>query len=283
MSTIEIKNISKSFGKINALSDITLTLQENCIYGLLGRNGAGKSTLLNIITNRSFSDSGEILIDGEKHVENDKALMKIHMMSEQLLYNPTCKVKDMLKTAAVFYENYDMEYALKLCSEYGLNPQKRMNKLSTGYRSIAKIINALACGAPVIFFDEPVLGLDANHREMFYRHVLERYNEHPATYVISTHLIEEAAGLIERAVIIKEGNLIADEDVDTLRAMGYSVSGKASDVDAFAADKEIMGSDIIGGFKTVYIKGSRSNAQIPDSLEIQPLSLQNLFIHLTNT
>ena len=64
MSTIEIKNLSKSFGKNQALSDVTLTLKENCIYGLLGRNGAGKSTLMNIINNRIFADSGEVLVDG---------------------------------------------------------------------------------------------------------------------------------------------------------------------------------------------------------------------------
>ncbi|MCI7766436.1 MAG: ABC transporter ATP-binding protein [Oscillospiraceae bacterium] len=283
MSVIEIKNVSKSFGSNKALSDVSLTLKENCIYGLLGRNGAGKSTLMNIICNRLFADSGEILIDGEPNRENDKALGKLHMMSEHLLYTPSIRVSEMFKTAACFYPEYDMEYALKLCEEYKLSTKTKLQKLSTGYRSIAKIINALACNAQVVFFDEPVLGLDANHRDMFYRQAIEKYNARPATFVMSTHLIEEAAGMIERAVVIKEGRLLLDEDAETIRSMGYSVSGKASLVDEFIKDREVMSEDILGGLKTAYINGNRFNTDIPPELEVQPMNLQTMFIHLTNS
>lgn len=283
MSVIEIKNVSKSFGKNQALSDVSLTLKENCIYGLLGRNGAGKSTLMNIINNRIFADSGEVLIDGVPSRENDNALGRLHMMSEHLLYAPSIKVSDMFKTAACFYPEYDMEYALKLCEEYKLNTKSKLQKLSTGYRSIAKIINALACNAQVVFFDEPVLGLDANHRDMFYRQAIEKYNARPATFVISTHLIEEASGMIERAAVIKDGKLLLDEDSETIRSMGYSVSGRASLVDEYAKGKDVMSEDILGGLKTAYIKGDRSQEDIPSELDVQPLSLQSLFIHLTNS
>ncbi|MGN0599415.1 MAG: ATP-binding cassette domain-containing protein [Oscillospiraceae bacterium] len=283
MSTIEVRNISKTYGKTTALNNISLTFKENCIYGLLGRNGAGKSTLLNIISGRVFADSGEVLIDGVNARSNDSALGKVHMMSEQLLYNPSLKVGDMFKTASSFYSDFDMEYALKLCDEYELDPKKRLSRLSTGYRTIAKAINALACGAPIVFFDEPILGLDANHRDLFYKHVISRYNERPATYVISTHLIEETAGIIERAVVIKKGDLLLDKDTDEIRSMGYSVSGKAELVDSFANGKELMGEDIISGFKTVYIKGRLEDADIPDELSAEPMNLQNVFIHLTNS
>lgn len=283
MSVIEVKNVSKSFGKTAALNNVSLTFKENCIYGLLGRNGAGKSTLLNIISGRTFADSGEVLIDGVSAKGNDSALGKVHMMGEQLLYNPALKVNEMFRTASWFYPNFDMEYALKLCDEYKLDPKKKLAKLSTGYRTIAKAINALACGAPIVFFDEPVLGLDANHRDMFYKHIISRYNERPATFVISTHLIEEAAGLIERAVVIKEGELLLDKDTDEIRSMGYSVSGKAADVDSFAKDKELMGEDVLGGLKTVYIKGSLNASELPEGLSAEPLNLQAMFIHLTNS
>lgn len=283
MSRIEVKNLTKTYEKNTALNNVSLTFKENCIYGLLGRNGAGKSTLLNIISGRTFADSGEVLIDGVNMSGNDSALGKTHLMSEQLLYNPSLKVREMFKTAAFFYPDFDMEYAVKLCSEYELDPNRRLAKLSTGYRTIAKAINALACGAPTVFFDEPVLGLDANHRDLFYKHVISRYNERPATYVISTHLIEETAGIIERAVIIKKGEVLFDKDTDEIRSMGYSVSGKAADVDEFAKGKELMGGDVLGGLKTVYIKESLENADIPEGLSAEPMNLQNIFIHLTNS
>ena len=283
MSKIEVRNLTKSYGKTTALNNVSVTFKENCIYGLLGRNGAGKSTLLNIISGRTFADSGEVLIDGVNASGNDSALGKVHLMSEQLLYNPSLKVKDMFKTASFYYPDFDMEYAMKLCSEYELDTNRKLSKLSTGYRTIAKAVNALACGAPIVFFDEPVLGLDANHRDLFYKHVVNRYSERPATFVISTHLIEETAGIIERAVVIKKGELLFDEDVEEVRSMGYSVSGKSAEVDSFANGKELMGEDVIGGLKTVYIKGRLGEAKLPEGLTAEPMNLQNIFIHLTNS
>lgn len=283
MSRIEIRNLTKNYGKTTALNNVSVTFKENCIYGLLGRNGAGKSTLLNIISGRTFADSGEVLIDGVNASGNDSSLGKTHLMSEQLLYNPSLKVREMFKTAAFFYPDFDTEYALKLCSEYELDTNRKLPKLSTGYRTIAKAINALSCGAPIVFFDEPVLGLDANHRDLFYKHVVNRYSERPSTFVISTHLIEETAGIIERAVIIKKGEVLFDKDTDEIRSMGYSVSGKAADVDEFAKGKELMGGDVLGGLKTVYIKGQLNEAELPDGLSAEPMNLQNIFIHLTNS
>lgn len=283
MSKIEVKNLTKSYGKTTALNNVSVTFKENCIYGLLGRNGAGKSTLLNIISGRTFADSGEVLIDGVNASGNDSALGKTHLMSEQLLYNPSLKVRDMFRTASFYYPDFDTEYALKLCSEYELDTNRKLSKLSTGYRTIAKAVNALACGAPIVFFDEPVLGLDANHRDLFYKHVVNRYSEHPATFVISTHLIEETAGIIERAVVIQKGELLLDNDVEEVRSMGYSVSGKAADVDDFAKGRELMGEDVLGGLKTVYIKGQLNEAELPEGLTAEPMNLQNIFIHLTNS
>ena len=283
MSTIEIRDLTKNYGKTTALDNVSVTFKENCIYGLLGRNGAGKSTLLNIISGRTFADSGEVIIDGVNAISNDSALGKVHLMSEQLLYNPSLKVKDMFKTASFYYPDFDTEYAMKLCSEYELDTNRKLHKLSTGYRTIAKAVNALACGAPIVFFDEPVLGLDANHRDLFFKHVVNRYSERPATFVISTHLIEETAGIIERAVVIKKGELLFDKDVEEVRSMGYSVSGKSADVDSFANGKELMGEDVIGGLKTVYIKGRLGEAELPEGLTAEPMNLQNIFIHLTNS
>ena len=283
MSRIEVRNLTKNYGKTTALNNVSVTFKENCIYGLLGRNGAGKSTLLNIISGRTFADSGEVLIDGVNASGNDSSLGKTHLMSEQLLYNPSLKVREMFKTAAFFYPDFDMEYAVKLCSEYELDTNRKLSKLSTGYRTIAKAINALSCGAPIVFFDEPVLGLDANHRDLFYKHVVNRYSERPSTFVISTHLIEETAGIIERAVVIQKGELLLDNDVEEVRSMGYSVSGKAADVDSFAKGRGLMGEDVLGGLKTAYIKGQLSEEELPDGLTAEPMNLQNIFIHLTNS
>jgi len=280
MSSIEIKNLSKSFGSVQALKNVTLTLGGDKIYALLGRNGAGKSTLLKIITNRLFADSGEVTLDNTTLTENDKTLGQIYLMSESTYYPESMKITKAFKWSKEFYPNFDTEYAQKLAEKFELNINKSVKSLSTGYSSIFKLIIALSVNTPFIFLDEPVLGLDANHRDLFYQVLAERYSENPSTIVISTHLIEEISGLVEDVIIINNGEIIRNESCENLLASGYTISGKAAAVDEFIKDKEVIGQDSLGGLKTAYLIGKAEN--VPQGLEVSKLDLQKLFVKLTS-
>lgn len=283
MSCIEVKNVTKQFGTTTALDNVSLRFDQNKIYGLLGRNGAGKSTLLNIITNKLFATSGRVTVDGEHVQENDKALSKVYCMSEQDLYPETLKIKEVFKLSRDFYPNMDMDYANQLAEKFSLNLNKKVKALSTGYNSIFKIIIALACNAPIILLDEPVLGLDANFRDLFYRELLTNYSENPRTIVISTHLIEEAADVIEDVVIIKDGKIIMQDSVQSVLSNGYTVTGPAQAVDSFVQGKHVLGSDALGGMKSVYLLEPLDQGNVPEGVEVSKMKLQNLFIHLTNS
>lgn len=283
MNCIEIKGVTKDYKNTRALNDINLRFEENKIYGLLGRNGAGKSTLLKIISNRIFSDSGSVTVDGENAVENDSALSKIYLMSESNLYPPKLKIKQAFKWTKEFYPDFDAEYAMKLSKEFGLNVNKNIRSLSTGYNSIFKIIIALSVNTPYVFLDEPVLGLDANHRDLFYRFLIEKYAQNPFCCVISTHLIEEVSTVIEDVVIIKNGEVIRNQTRDSLLESGSTISGAARAVDEFIKDREVIGFDAIGGLKTAYIWGKVDKSEVPEGLEISAMDLQKLFVQLTNS
>lgn len=280
--SIEIKNISKNFGSTCALDSVNLTFEDNKIYGLLGRNGAGKTTLLNIITNRIFADNGEVLIDGLPSKENDQALRKIYMMGEKNFYPSSMKIKEIFRWTKEFYPSFDTEYANKLAEVFELTLNKNVKSLSTGYNSIFKVIIALSVNTPYVLCDEPVLGLDANHRDLFYRMLIERYSESPSTYIISTHLIEEVANVIEDVIIIKKGKIIRSESREELMSIGYTVSGMSTLVDEFIKGKEVIGTDSIGGLKSAYVIGQIINEAVPQELEITKMDLQKLFIKLTN-
>lgn len=280
--SIEIKNISKNFGTTQALSRVNITFESNKIYGLLGRNGAGKTTLLNIITNRIFADEGEVLVDGLSSKENDLALQNIYMMSEKNYYPLNMKVKEIFQWTKNFYPNFDMEYAKKLANLFELNINKNVKSLSTGYNSIFKVIIALSVNTPYVLLDEPVLGLDANHRDVFYRLLIEKYSNFPSTIVISTHLIEEVSTVIEDVIIIKNGSIIKNESREALLSQGYTISGKASSVDSFIIGKNVIGIETIGGLKSAFILGSINKDTLPADLEVTKLDLQKLFIQLTN-
>ncbi|MDF2632785.1 MAG: transporter related [Caproiciproducens sp.] len=280
MSKIEINNITKTFGDVTALRNVNVNFEENHIYGLLGRNGAGKTTLLNLITGKMFPNSGEILVDGERAIENDRALSKMYCMTEFNLYPERMRVKEAFHWSAGFYPQFDMEYANTLCSQFELKTNHKIKNLSTGYTSIFKIIIALSCGAEIVIFDEPVLGLDANHREMFYKELIQNYSNYPRTFILSTHLIEEVATIIDRVVIIKSGEVIMDDEVQNVLNQGCTVSGPAGAVDDFIKGKQLLGSDTIGGLKSAYLLGQFHD--IPSNLEMGKLDLQKLFIQLTN-
>ncbi len=283
MNGIEVKNTSKNFGNVQALKDVSVHFEENKIYGLLGRNGAGKSTLLNIITGRIFANEGAVLVDGEKALENDLQLQKIYMMSEKNYYPESMKIRDVFKWTKEFYPDFDEVYADSLAAKFELNTKKKVKALSTGYSSIFKLITALATNARYILLDEPVLGLDANHRDMFYKILIEKFSENPSTVIISTHLIEEAAGVIDHVVIIKEGRIIKDESREELMSKGYTASGTASAVDSFIAGKNVLGTDSLGGLKTAYVLETLDRNSIPAGIEISKMDLQRLFIQLTNS
>ena len=282
MTGIQIQELTKRFGDNVALQNVSLTFQPGKIYGLLGRNGAGKSTLLGIAANRLFADSGQVLIDGEPACENDRAQKKLYMMSEKNLYPKDMRVRDVFRWSERFYGSFDRQQAQVLAQQFGLNTKKRVKELSTGYTSIFKLIVALCLDVPYLFLDEPVLGLDANHREMFYHLLLKNYADEPRTIIIATHLIEEVANLIEEIAIIDEGRLLMSQSVQSLLDSGYCVSGKACDVDAYAAGKKVIGEDVLGGLKTAYILGGCDRQALCDSgLELSKLNLQKLFVELT--
>ncbi len=281
MNVIQIKNITKRYGNVTALDGISFSLEYGKIYGLLGRNGAGKSTLINIMSNRLFADEGEILIDGEPARENMKVQEKLYCMSEADLYDRGLRVREVFKWTERFYDAFDRERAFAVAEQFKLDTGKKIKALSRGYQSIFKLTVALALRVPYLVFDEPVLGLDANHRELFYELLLKDYEEKQRTIVIATHLIEEVAGLIEEVVLMDEGRILLQEDTETLMERGYCVSGSAAEVEEYCRDKQVIGTDELGALKLAYVLGDRKEEEAGGNLRFSGMNLQKLFVKLT--
>ncbi|QNM05383.1 ABC transporter ATP-binding protein [Qiania dongpingensis] len=281
MNAIQIKNVTKRYHDVTALDDVSFTFEHGKIYGFLGRNGAGKSTLINIIANRIFTDEGEVLIDDMPAKENMDVHEKIFCMSEEDLYADGIKVKDHFKWIDCFYESFDRKKAFEIAERFGLNTGKKFKQLSKGYQSIFKLTVAMALNVPYVIFDEPVLGLDANHRELFYDLLLREYENNERTIIIATHLIEEVANLIEEVVLIDKGKVLLQESVENLLETGYSVSGMANNVDAYCDGKNVIGYDELGGMKIAYVLGERFPAPQGSGVQLSAMNLQKLFVKLT--
>lgn len=281
MNAIEIKHVTKRYKDVTALKDVTLSFEFGKIYGLLGRNGAGKSTLINIIANRIFADEGEVLIDGIPARENMDVHDKIFCMSEADLYDRDLKVKDLFQWTKRFYQDFDLDKAQEFARKFQLNTGKPFKALSKGYQSIFKLIVALCLSVPYVIFDEPVLGLDANHRDLFYQLLLREFENGERTFIIATHLIEEISSLIEEVVIIEQGQILMQESVDALLEKGYSVSGLSQEVDRYCEGRNVIGCDQLGGLKIAYVLGVKTDLPQGSGLQITAMNLQKLFVKLT--
>jgi len=283
---VQVSGLSKHFGSVRAVDDASFSLEQNKITGLLGRNGAGKSTLMNLLTGQEFATRGDIRVFGDSPVENASVLRNICFIKESQRYPEDFYVKHVFKSAPWFFENWDAEFAEQLVDEFRLPTDRRIKKLSRGQLSAVGIIVGLASRAPLTFFDEPYLGLDAVARQVFYDRLLEDYAEHPRTVVLSTHLIDEVSMLLEHVLLIDDGRIIIDEDAEALRNTATTVVGTRSAVDAFVAGREILHRDGIGGLASVTVGGlddSERAAAHAAGLELTPVSLQQLIIRKTGT
>jgi len=285
-AVVEARGLTKHFGKVHAVEDATFTIEENRIYGLLGRNGAGKTTLMSLLTGQEFATRGSIEVFGHSPVENAGVLERTAFIKESQRYPDDFRVKHVLKSAPWFFSEWDADFADRLVEDFRLPVGRRVKKLSRGQLSAIGVIVGLASRAPLTFFDEPYLGLDAVARQLFYDRLLADYAEHPRTVVLSTHLIDEVSNLLEHVIVIDDGRIIIDSDADTLRGSATTVAGTKSAVDAFTKNREVLHREGIGGLSSATLArldaGGRRDAA-DAGLEITPVSLQQLIVRSTTS
>ncbi len=283
---VTVRGLTKRFGKVTAVDDATFGVREHTITGLLGRNGAGKTTVMSMLTGQEFATSGSIEVFGESPVENADVLRRVCFIKESQKYPDDFRPIDVLTAAPWFFEQWDPEFAARLVDDFRMPLKRRIKKLSRGQLSAIGVIVGLASRAPLTFFDEPYLGLDAVARQKFYDLLLADYSENPRTVILSTHLIDEVSNLLEHVIVIDEGRIIVDQDADSLRGTATTVVGAASAVDAFVRGRDILHRDGIGGLASVSVSGLTAQERqqaVAAGLELAPVSLQQLVVRLTES
>lgn len=285
---LQARGLCKAYKKNQVLNGLDITIQPGKIYGLIGRNGAGKTTLLGILTAQNTHDAGEVSYNGEPVWENPKALADLCFSRElqtTLFYGQNnLKVRNYLQAGATFYPRWDEAYARRLMKEFGLEEKKRVSQLSKGQLSMVTILIALASNAPVTILDEPVAGLDVVARERFYQLLLEDYERTGRTFILSTHIIEEAASVFERVLILDEGRIIEDAETEELVDQFRYVSGAAEEVDRVCQGMTVVSERRMGRRKTAAVRDTdgRRAADLEGAGEVDVvrMSLQNVFVAL---
>ena len=288
MSTgiLKAQGLCKSYKNKQVLHNLDLTIEPGKIYGLIGRNGAGKTTLLGILTAQNTKDSGEVTYDGQNVWENQQALNDIcfsrELQSTMFYGRNNLKIKHYMKSAAIYYPNWDEAYAQRLLEEFKLDPKKKIYQLSKGQLSMVTITIALASRSPITILDEPAAGLDVVMRERFYRLLLEDFARTNRTFLVSTHIIEEAASVFERVIILDEGRILENSPTEELVDQFRYISGREDEVDRVCAGLEVLSVHQMGRHKTVAVRGGgvKLEAARQADVDIAPMNLQNVFVAL---
>ncbi|MDF2991944.1 MAG: ABC-type multidrug transport system, ATPase component [Microbacterium sp.] len=281
-AVIEATSLTKRYPGGLALDDVSFRIEKDAIYGLLGRNGAGKTTLMSILTAQNFASSGEARVFGEDPYENPRVLSRMCFVRESQKYPDDAKPTHAFRAARLFFPNWDQAFADRLVRDFQLPITRPIKKLSRGQLSAVGVIIGLASRSEITFFDEPYLGLDAVARQIFYDRLLEDYGDHPRTIILSSHLIDEVANLLEKVIVLDGGRIVMDDDTDTVRHGAATIIGDATAVAAFCSGREVIHRESLGGVASVTVIGELTpidrRALVEARLEVAPVSLQQLIV-----
>lgn len=213
---IEIKNLKKKYGDFEL--DVSMSIQDGAVTGIVGRNGAGKSTTIKAILGLIKPDSGEVLVmgkDSRKLNANERAEIGTALANSG--FNTFLTAKDIGTILQNSYKEFDKETFYKNCEKYDLPLQKTIKQYSTGMNARLKVLVALSHKAKLLILDEPTAGLDVVARNQVLDMIREYLSEDSQrSLLISSHISSDLEGLCDDIYMIKDGKIIVHEDTDVL-------------------------------------------------------------------
>lgn len=224
---IKINNLGFSYAENVVLKDITMTLEEGHIYGLLGENGVGKTTLLTLLSGLKKPKAGKIEIDGKAPFDRQPSLLTdIYYLSDEVAES-NMKAVDYAKNYGRFWEGFDFEKFMEIMKVLENDPQQKMNQMSFGQLKKAHIAFALACNTKYLFMDEPTNGLDIPSKAQF-RKALLKYTREEATVLISTHQVRDLENVIDPIIILDKQQVLLNATIQEIsEKLYFDYSGEA--------------------------------------------------------
>ena len=289
---IEIKNVTKRFseGSITALSDVSLTIGDDDIFGLIGTNGAGKSTLLRIMSGVLKPDEGEVLIDGENVFENDNVKRNLCFIPDNVYFSPNETPKSAGELFEAVHQSFDKSRYFSLLQKLSLDPERRVNTFSKGMKRQLSILLALSSGAKFLFFDETFDGLDPVMRQTVKGAIVSEVCDEKICPVIASHNMRELEDISGSVGLLHKGGVLLKSSLDDMKLSVQKVQvvmQNASDLEKLLAELDLVSRDTLGSVNILIVRGShedimsRVNSYAPVFAESVPLTLEEVFISET--
>lgn len=283
---IEIKNVTKNYGDIRSLDDVSATIKPGSIFGLVGSNGSGKSTLLRIMCGALIADGGEVCYDGLPVYENVAVKNDIIYLSDEQYFLPHSTIEEMAGIYRSVYTNFDKARYEKLCDMFKLDPRRKISTFSKGMKKQASVILALSARPKYLLCDETFDGLDPVMRQFVKRLLAEDVAERGLTPVIASHNLRELEDICDHIGLLHKGGILFESEIDQLKLGIHTVQAvfpEYVDASAFCGIK-VVSLKRRASMITLVVRGEKReiedyfNAMKPTFFEIIPLTLEEIFI-----
>ena len=287
---IEAKNVSKSFSDILAVDNVSVTIREGSVFGMIGTNGAGKSTFLRMLAGVLKPDEGTITLDEKPVFENPEAKRDFFYISDEQYFFANTTPKELLRYYSVVYPDFDVARAKKLLSQFGLEEKRKVSTFSKGMKKQLSVICGICANTKYLFCDETFDGLDPVMRQAVKSIFAQEIAERGMTPVIASHNLRELEDICDHVGLLHRGGVLLSKDLEDMKINIHKVQC------AFKADSNIeevlQGVDVVkketrGSLYTITARGSSEEigAKIqmanPIFMEVLPLSLEEIFISET--
>lgn len=286
---IEIKNVSKSFGEIQAVSQVSLTLKEQNVFGMLGTNGAGKSTLLRMMAGVMRPDEGEILIDGENVWDNPEAERKIFYISDDQFFFPNTTAEKMADVYSVYYPGFDRRRFMKFLLRFGLDGERKIQTFSKGMKKQLSLLLGICANVSYLLCDETFDGLDPVMRQGIKGIFAKEIDEKGLTPVIASHNLRELEDICDHIGLLHKGGVLLSKDLEDLKWNLHKIQCVLPEEldESLKESLDILSMTRRGKLLTLTVRGSeeeilsRIGELQPVFMEALPLSLEEIFISET--
>ena len=282
---IEVKNVTKTFDGFRALDDLTLTVPQGAVYGLVGPNGAGKSTIIRHLTGIYRQDAGTITIDGAPVFENPAVKARVAYIPDDVFYFAQATIADMMRYYRGIYPRFDAERYEKLGAVFALDPKRPIRRLSKGMQKQAAFWLAMCMRPDVLILDEPVDGLEPVMRRQVWSLVMADVAENGTTVLVSSHNLRELEDVCDHVGIMNGGKLLLERTLSDLQDNISKVLIALPDGAPLPDGLDIVHQSTTGRLYTLILRGNAteltnilSTAQ-PLFMDVVPLTLEEIFIY----
>ena len=286
---IKIKNVSKSYGDIKAVDQISLTIPNGVVFGMLGTNGAGKSTLLRMISGVLKADHGQIIIEDEHVYDNPKAKEKFFYISDDQYYFPNAKPLDLVSFYKNYYPAFDEERFINYLNNFGLDYNRKINTFSKGMKKQISILLGVCANTPYLLCDETFDGLDPVMRQAIKSLFAKEIADRGLTPIIASHNLRELEDICDHIGLLHKGGVLLSKDLDDLKCNLIKIQCVLPEEhDSYLNDTlRVLKIQRRGKLLNLTVRGKESDvlkvieALDPIYLETLPLSLEEIFISET--